>query len=113
MSMPNNVNATAGPSNTGNNMNMGHPNGTNNNFSTAVGNLPPNVQAMYHMLQNPNHQFVQYMARSVPGFLGLPVQQQLQKMVMAQVRSIIENPKYIHDADVLLSIECYTGQTTA
>ncbi|KAJ7895960.1 hypothetical protein B0H14DRAFT_3619022 [Mycena olivaceomarginata] len=59
-------NAIAGPSGSG---------GLN------VASLPPNVQQMYGILQNPAHPFLQYMLRNLPGFQQMPVQMQLQKML--------------------------------
>ncbi|KAF8576217.1 hypothetical protein K439DRAFT_680445 [Ramaria rubella] len=51
----------------------------------------------YHALgQGTNHPFVNYMSTHVPGFMQLPLQQQLQRMHIVQVR-------------VYLLISCYDG----
>ncbi|KAJ7283345.1 hypothetical protein C8J57DRAFT_1675892 [Mycena rebaudengoi] len=69
------------------NMNNGLPGGNNVNAiagpsgSFNIASMPPHIQNMYTMLQNPNHAFVQYMIRNVPGFQQMPVPMQLQKMV--------------------------------
>lgn len=66
-----NVNATAGPSNLGNPANP----------ATSAA-----YQHLFSILQTPNHQFVQYMMKVVPGFQTLPPNVQVQKMMQAQVR---------------------------
>ncbi|KAJ7163781.1 hypothetical protein C8R43DRAFT_988630 [Mycena crocata] len=75
----------------GNNPGMGGGGGQPPNNAIAgpsgglnIASLPPNVQQMYGLLQQPSHPFVQYMLRNVPGFQAMPVQMQLQKMIAAQ-----------------------------
>lgn len=46
----------------------------------------PSMQQLMHVLQNPGHQVMQCMISQVPGFLSMPVQQQLQKMQLFYVR---------------------------
>jgi hypothetical protein len=49
-------------------------------------NITSEVQRqLIGVLHTPNHPFLQYMHRNVPGFGQMPVQQQMQKMMMAQV----------------------------
>lgn len=69
-----NINAAAGPSNLG---------GGGNNMAPSTAS--PNYAQAYQVLQTPNHPFIQYMNRLVPGFSQLPVQIQIQKMVLTQV----------------------------
>ncbi|KAF5371942.1 hypothetical protein D9615_008087 [Tricholomella constricta] len=67
-----NVNAAAGPSNLG-------------GGGGGRGMPDANVQQqLFRILQTPNHPFIQYMMRMVPGFETLPLQQQMQKMLFAQ-----------------------------
>lgn len=67
------------------NMPSTSPTNPNNNIAAQISNMPHQVQQMYLMLQNPNNQFVQYMHRHIPNFASMPVKEQLQKMLMAQV----------------------------
>ncbi|TFK74373.1 hypothetical protein BDN72DRAFT_955719 [Pluteus cervinus] len=68
------ANALAGSSN---------PTAVNGNPG-AANSGQPTPQQMYQMLQMPNHPFVQYMLRNVPNFQSMPVQMQVQKMLIAQ-----------------------------
>lgn len=81
----------ANPNGSGNmmSMNMGGGNAPQQAHSQSGGGgmSQQNFQAMYQMLQTPNHPFVNYMVRNVQGFAQLPLQAQLQKMMVAQVRS--------------------------
>ncbi|KAF4575174.1 hypothetical protein EYR40_005094 [Pleurotus pulmonarius] len=67
------------------NMNMGNGNASQQGQSQSGGGMSQqNFQAMYQLLQTPNHPFVNYMVRNVQGFAHLPLQAQLQKMMVAQ-----------------------------
>ncbi|KAK7061339.1 hypothetical protein R3P38DRAFT_653552 [Favolaschia claudopus] len=63
------TNAVAGPSGSG-------------GFNPA--SLPPSVQQLYQLMQNPGHPLMQYVMRHVPGFQQMPVQMQLSKMMQVQ-----------------------------
>ena len=95
-----NTNATAGPSNPGmvgssgggamggggGAMGGGNAGGGGGGGGGPMSNA--NMQQQFlTILQTPNHPFVQYMTKMVPGFLGLPLQQQMQKMLIAQVNA--------------------------
>lgn len=56
----------------------------------ALTALGPQAVQNYQILQNPQHPFVQYLVQQVPGFLQLPLQQQLHNMQRAQVRSFFD-----------------------
>lgn len=71
--MINSGNAAAGPSNLG----VGNP--------VAA----TNTNALLQVLQTPNHPFLQYMIKMVPGFQGFPPAVQMQKMMQAQVRRFL------------------------
>ncbi|KAJ7590725.1 hypothetical protein C8J56DRAFT_1134341 [Mycena floridula] len=69
--------------------------GNMQNPVNGLGMSPPNIpqqptpsqqlqQQLFAILNNPNHQFLQYMLKTVPGFATLPVQQQMQRMMMTQ-----------------------------
>lgn len=77
------------PSNPNPGMNAGQPAGANAIAGPSGGlnpaSMPPNVQQLYSFLQTPNHPFVQYMIRHMPGFQQMPVQTQLAKMIATQV----------------------------
>jgi hypothetical protein len=62
---------------------------TNINSSAAIAAFGPNAMQNIQMLQNPSHNFIQYMIQSVPGFATLPVPQQLQRMQMVQVSLVL------------------------
>ena len=91
-----NANATAGPSNPGmvgssaggamggGGVSMG---GGSAGGGGGGGMSNANVQQFLNILHTPNHPFLQYMTKMVPGFLGLPLQQQVQKMMIAQVNA--------------------------
>lgn len=91
------VNASAGSSN------LSAGGNANPNLS-ATG---PSMQQMYQILQTPGHPFVQYMMQSVPGFQTMHLQAQIQKMLVAQVRSLfgfdIQDLPFCHRA------RCKTG----
>jgi len=72
-----NMNAAAGPSNLNQNMGGGPP-GVN------MSAMPPNVQHLYSLLQNPGNPFVQYVMQQFPGFATMPVASQIQKMIQIQ-----------------------------
>jgi len=66
------VNATAGPSNS-------------SNMPSVNGVPDTTMRQVYSILRTPDHPFVQYMNRSVPNFQSLPVDIQVQKIIMTQV----------------------------
>lgn len=74
-----NMNAAAGPSNHNSGMSGGGPPGVN------MAAMPPNVQHLYSLLQNPSNPFVQYVMSQFPGFATMPVATQIQKMIQIQV----------------------------
>ena len=64
--------------------------------NSAPTNIPPQIAAMggaavqyYHVLQNPTHPMVQYITNSIPGFLSLPITQQIMKMHQVQVGFLV------------------------
>lgn len=92
-----NANAAAGPSNPGmaGSSAGGAMGGGGGNAGGGGGGAMSNVhlqqqqQQFLNILQTPNHPFLQYMTKMVPGFLGLPLQQQMQKMFIAQVNASV------------------------
>ncbi|KAJ6543878.1 hypothetical protein B0H19DRAFT_289364 [Mycena capillaripes] len=72
------------PSNPNPGMNAGQP--AANAIAGPSGSAQQQAaQQMYTILQNPNHPFLQYMMRHLPGFQQMPVQMQISKMMAAQV----------------------------
>lgn len=51
----------------------------------ALTSMGPMAMQALQILQNPNHQMVQYLVQSVPGFQSLPLQQQIQHLQKLQV----------------------------
>lgn len=51
----------------------------------ALTSMGPMAMQALQVLQNPNHQMVQYLTQSVPGFQTLPLQQQIQHLQKLQV----------------------------
>ncbi|KAI0751210.1 hypothetical protein C8Q80DRAFT_1268487 [Daedaleopsis nitida] len=49
-----------------------------------LSNMGPNAVQHFQILQTPNHPFLQLMLSQVPGFAQLPLQEKLQKMMLAQ-----------------------------
>ncbi|KIY45129.1 hypothetical protein FISHEDRAFT_76811 [Fistulina hepatica ATCC 64428] len=64
--------ATAGGMNTNS---MGGP------MPPQLSSLPPHIQQLYRILQNPNHPLMQAIVQHIPNFSSLPVQMQLQQMM--------------------------------
>jgi hypothetical protein len=48
-------------------------------------NVPPHIQQLLKIMQNPQHPFLQHMHRLVPNFSSLPNNVQMQKMLQVQV----------------------------
>lgn len=78
--------------------------GNSSHISTAGpghggGVLNPQLQQqLINILQTPTHPFMQYMNRNVPGFAGMSVQQQMQRMLYAQnvLRQQQQQPQQDH-----------------
>lgn len=87
--MPNNINAAAGPSNLASPAGMNPPMPSNAMF-----------QQCYQILQTPNHPFIQYMNRAVQNFSTLPVQVQIQKMMIAQVPCPFVTANFIYSSGI-------------
>jgi hypothetical protein len=86
MSPPSNAQSRQQPL-SGQGMPVGPTTSPNANASTAaLASLGPNAAQNMQILQNPNHPFVTYMNQTVPDFAQMPLQTQMQKVQMVQVR---------------------------
>jgi hypothetical protein len=68
---------------------QGHPQGQSQGQTAAMQQVLNNYGqqglALFQQLQDPNSAFVKYMVEQIPGFMTLPLQQQLESMQQAQV----------------------------
>jgi hypothetical protein len=71
-----NVNAAAGPSNS-------------SNMPSLNGVPDATMRQIYNVMRTPDHPFMRYMHRTVPNFPALPMELQIQKMMVAQVRIVL------------------------
>ncbi|KAI0722019.1 hypothetical protein C8T65DRAFT_172759 [Cerioporus squamosus] len=72
------MNNVAGPSSMPNVPNL------NPQQMAVLTSMGPQAVHAFQTLQTPNHPFVQFLMQQVPGFMQLPLQDKLQKMIMAQ-----------------------------
>jgi hypothetical protein len=71
-----NANAAAGPSNS-------------SNMPSLNGVPDATMRQIYNVMRTPDHPFMRYMHRTVPNFQALPMELQMQKMMVAQVRTVL------------------------
>ncbi len=64
------------------------PSNLSANGNNPLASMPPQYQQAYSILQNPQHPFMQYMIRNVPNFMQMPMQQQMQRMIITQVSDL-------------------------
>ena len=81
-------NAIAGPSNLGLGIGGGQGLGPGQGGGGGVGGLnQAQLQQAFQILNTPGHPLLQYLIKTVPGFENMPLQQQVQKMMMSRVSS--------------------------
>lgn len=66
------------------------PSNLSANGNNPLASMPPQYQQAYNILQNPQHPFMQYMIRNVPNFMQMPMQQQMQRMIITQVSDLLD-----------------------